>query len=195
MEHEKSYHHGALHEALLKASETILCRDGLTALTLRAIAREAGVSHGAPAHHFNDLSDLLSELVATGFERLTEAVQAAGQGKAAQFTAAAQAYVAFAIGNAALFQLMFRVERLNAGHERLRAARAGAFAVIAEASALPAGALSPREVGAMTAQWCMVQGFAGLAANGRLGPLLERAPEGTQEPELLALALEHLRPV
>jgi AcrR family transcriptional regulator len=194
MEQTKSYHHGALHEALLSAAETILCRDGLAALTLRAIAREAGVSHGAPAHHFKDLSDLLSELVAAGFERLTGTMQAAGQGRAGQFAEAAQAYVAFAIGNAALFQLMFRVERLNAGHERLRAARAGTLAVIAEASAMPAGELSPSQVGAMTAQWCMVQGFAGLAANGRLGPLLERAPEGTREPELLALALKYLRP-
>src|SRR5579871_6391833 len=102
MDQEKSYHHGALHEALLKAAETILCRDGLPALTLRAIAREAGVSHGAPAHHFKDLSDLLSELVASGFERLTAVVQAAGP----HFADAAQAYVAFAIGNPALFQLM-----------------------------------------------------------------------------------------
>jgi AcrR family transcriptional regulator len=191
----KSYHHGALHEALLQAAETILCRDGLAALTLRAIARESGVSHGAPAHHFKDLSDLLSELVAAGFERLTAVVQAAGQGETPNFADAAQAYVAFAISNAALFQLMFRVERLNAGHDRLRAARTAAFAVIAEASALPAGELSAGQVGAMTAQWCLVQGFAGLAANGRLGPLLGRAPVGTQEPELLLLALEHLRPV
>jgi AcrR family transcriptional regulator len=169
MERAKSYHHGALHEALLSAAETILCRDGLAALTLRAIAREAGVSHGSPSHHFKDLSDLLSELVASGFERMTVAMQTAGHGRTGQFAAAAQAYVAFAIGNAALFQLMFRVERLNAGHERLRAARAGAFAVIAEASAMPAGELSPRQVGAMTAQWCLVQGFASLAAGTRPG--------------------------
>ena len=62
MEQAKSYHHGALHEALLSAAETILCRDGLAALTLRAIAREAGVSHGVPAHHFKGLSDLLASL-------------------------------------------------------------------------------------------------------------------------------------
>jgi hypothetical protein len=136
----------------------------------------------------------LTELVAAGFERLTAAMQAAAQGRALQFADAAQAYVAFAIGNAALFQLMFRVERLNAGHARLREARANAFAVIAAASAMPAGPLSPAEVGAMTAQWCLVQGFAGLAANGRLGPLLERAPAGTREPELLRLALAHLTP-
>jgi AcrR family transcriptional regulator len=192
MEPTKSYHHGALHEALLSAAETILCRDGLGALTLRAIAREAGVSHGAPPHHFKDLVELLSELVAAGFERMTVAMQAASQVETGRFAEVAQAYVAFAIGNAALFQLMFRVERLNAGNDRLRTARAGAFTVIAKASAMPAGELSPSQLGAMTAQWCLVQGFASLAANGRLGPLLERGPAGMQEAELLRLALENL---
>jgi AcrR family transcriptional regulator len=123
MEQAKSYHYGALHEALLSAAETILCRDGLAALTLRAIAREAGVSHGAPAHHFKDLSDLLSAPVASGFERLTVAMQAAGQGQVGQFAEVAQAYVAFATGNAALFRPLFRVEKINAGHDRLRATR------------------------------------------------------------------------
>jgi AcrR family transcriptional regulator len=192
MEPARSYHHGALHEALLAAAETILCREGLPALTLRAIAREAGVSHGAPAHHFKDLSDLLSELVAAGFERLTARMQEASQGRPGQFAAVARGYAAFAIGNAALFQLMFRVEKLNAGHERLRAARAAAFIVIAEASNVPPGALSTEQLGAMTAQWCFVQGFAGLAANGRLGPLLQLAPEGTDVQDLLDLALGYL---
>ena len=50
------YHHGALHDALLKAAETVLERDGLAGLTLRAVAREAGVSHAAPTHHFGDLT-------------------------------------------------------------------------------------------------------------------------------------------
>src|SRR5262245_7555964 len=54
------YHHGALREALLKAAETVLRRDGLAGLTLRAVAREAGVSHAAPTHHFGDLTGLLS---------------------------------------------------------------------------------------------------------------------------------------
>src|SRR5882762_10020761 len=61
------YHHGALHEALLNAAEKLLERDGLQGLTLRAVAREAGVSHAAPTHHFGDLTGLVSELAAIGF--------------------------------------------------------------------------------------------------------------------------------
>ena len=51
----------------LQAAERVLERDGLAGLTLRAVAREAGVSHAAPTHHFGDLTGLLSELAAIGF--------------------------------------------------------------------------------------------------------------------------------
>src|SRR5262245_13283809 len=59
---ETPYHHGALRDALLQAAERVLERDGLGGLTLRAVAREAGVSHAAPTHHFDDLTGLVSEL-------------------------------------------------------------------------------------------------------------------------------------
>ena len=71
-----SYHHGSLREALLQAAERILERDGIKGLTLRAAAREAGVSHAAPKNHFGDLSGLLSELAAVGFERFVATLQA-----------------------------------------------------------------------------------------------------------------------
>src|SRR4029079_15944503 len=58
---EPPYHHGALHDGWLQAAERVLERDGLAGLTLRAVAREAGVSHAAPTHHFGDLTGLLSE--------------------------------------------------------------------------------------------------------------------------------------
>jgi AcrR family transcriptional regulator len=63
------YHHGSLPKALLQAAECILERDGIQGLTLRAAAREAGVSHAALKNHFNDLTGLLSELAAVGFAR------------------------------------------------------------------------------------------------------------------------------
>src|SRR5499433_3947205 len=68
------YHHGALREALLTADERILERDGMPGLTLRAAAREAGVSHAAPTHHFGDLTGLLSELAALGFRQFNAAM-------------------------------------------------------------------------------------------------------------------------
>ena len=71
---EPKYHHGALHQALLGAAEIVLERDGLQGLTLRAVAREAGVSHAAPTHHFGDLTGLMSELAALGFRRFNAAM-------------------------------------------------------------------------------------------------------------------------
>src|SRR5919202_1681307 len=93
------YHHGALREALLKAAETVLRRDGLAGLTLRAVAREAGVSHAAPTHHFGDLTGLLSELAAVGFRRFNDAMIAAGNTETLPLMKAmarAKAYVAYA---------------------------------------------------------------------------------------------------
>src|SRR5215510_2275101 len=75
---ETPYHHGALREALLKAAESVLERDGLAGLTLRAVAREAGVSHAAPTHHFGDLTGLVSELAAIGFRQFNATMGSAG---------------------------------------------------------------------------------------------------------------------
>ena len=74
---ESPYHHGDLHVALLKAAQTVLERDSLPGLTLRAVAREAGVSHAAPTHHFGDLTGLLSELAAVGFRNFNASLTAA----------------------------------------------------------------------------------------------------------------------
>ena len=77
----RTYHHGALPEALLEAAEAVLKRDGLTGLTLRAISREARVSHTAARHHFSDRSGVLSALAALGHLRLTEELRRFGTGK------------------------------------------------------------------------------------------------------------------
>src|SRR5512138_102190 len=74
---DSPYHHGALRNALLQAAEKLLERDGLPGLTLRAVAREAGVSHAAPTHHFGDLTGLVSELAAIGYQKFGAAMMAA----------------------------------------------------------------------------------------------------------------------
>jgi AcrR family transcriptional regulator len=187
------YHHGALREALLTAAEKLLRQKGLRALTLRAIAREAGVSHGAPAHHFADLSALLSDLAAVGFLRLVEQMKAAldARGGEVRFPAA-RAYVAFATANPALFSLMFREERLDARRPSLRDARASAVAMLSHVLNVPAKNPTQREVGEMAAGWSLAHGFAVLAIDGRLAPLLRAAPEGTDLFALLDATLDNL---
>src|SRR5258708_17064316 len=110
-----AYHHGALRDGLLEGAESILIRQGIEGLTLRASAREAGVSHAAPKNHFGDLSGLLSELAARGFDRLSASMLAQtndGQKPSERMSAIGRGYVDFARTNPALFLLMFRSERL-----------------------------------------------------------------------------------
>ena len=74
--HAAPYHHGSLREAMLRAAESILERDGIGGLTLRAAAREAGVSHAAPKNHFGDVVGLLSDLAAVRSARFRAAMEA-----------------------------------------------------------------------------------------------------------------------
>src|SRR4051812_20909695 len=102
------YHHGDLHEALLQAAERVLERDGLAGLTLRAVAREAGVSHAAPTHHFGDLTGLISELAAIGFRMFNAAMAVANASETHPMMkgmASAKAYVAFAQAHPGIYGL------------------------------------------------------------------------------------------
>jgi AcrR family transcriptional regulator len=107
---ERPYHHGNLRAALLAAAEKTLREEGADQVSLRALAREAGVSHGAPRRHFPDRQALLDALAADGYERLadtlTAAVEQAGEDFGAQFRAGGTAFVGFAVDNAALIDLM-----------------------------------------------------------------------------------------
>jgi AcrR family transcriptional regulator len=110
------YHHGSLREAMLRAAESILERDGIGGLTLRAAAREAGVSHAAPKNHFGDVMGLLSDLAAVGFARFQAAMEAQirkSDPAPARLEAIGRGYVTFARTYPDLFLLMFRSERLD----------------------------------------------------------------------------------
>src|SRR3982751_4845431 len=130
------YHHGALRDALLQAAERVLERDGLAGLTLRAVAREAGVSHAAPTHHFGDLTGLLSELAAIGFRRFNEAMVAARNSETHPLMkgmANAKAYVAYAQASPGMYGLMFRTERIDMTRPSLHEAATASFAGLASA--------------------------------------------------------------
>ena len=114
----------------------MLERDGLAGLTLRAVAREAGVSHAAPTHHFGDLTGLLSELAAIGFRQFNTAMSAAGASATAhpeKAMARARAYVAYAQAHPGMYGLMFRTERLDMTRPSLHEAANASFAGLAGA--------------------------------------------------------------
>lgn len=110
---ERPFHHGNLRAALLGHAVVVLRDSGVDGLSLRDLARRAGVSHGAPRSHFLDRQALLDALAELGFRRLTEEVRHAVGGAddvAGRFRRVAQAYVDFAIEDAALMDLMFQAK-------------------------------------------------------------------------------------
>jgi AcrR family transcriptional regulator len=188
---KKTYHHGDLRDGLLKAAEKILRTKGLSALTLRAIAREAGVSHGAPAHHFPDLATLLSELVAVGFERFGDYLQKGLEAPGITRRNTDHAYLKFALENRALFLLMFRDERLDPRNPALLSAGGRAFGVLGLV-APDSNATARQRVAAMTSAWSLIHGFSMLAVENRLQRMLEIEP-GIDLDGLLDLALDDIK--
>ena len=189
-------HHGDLHEALLKAAVQVLERDG-PGLTLRAVAREANVSHAAPTHHFGDLTGLLSELAAIGFRQFGDAMAAARASAgtpAERGMASAKAYVAYAQAHPGMYGLMFRSERLDYSRPSLREASDASFAGLARGvgasrqEQISEESLSLGQAAAIAGAWSLVHGFTMLLLDGRLSKILKLSPEGTT-PEMLLAAL------
>jgi AcrR family transcriptional regulator len=193
-----TYHHGSLRDALLRAAEHILERDGLPGLTLRAAAREAGVSHAAPKNHFGDMTGLLSDLAAVGFQRIATTM-AAAQGETdpagARLVGTGRGYVAFARAHPGLFQLMYRSERLDMSRPALREAVAQAGRVLYGAVGAVrreplAQELTLAQAAHVTSVWSLVHGFAMLLLDGRLVRIMGRMPPDTGPGVLLDAMLE-----
>jgi AcrR family transcriptional regulator len=172
-----AYHHGDLRRALIEAARRILEQEGLGALSLRAAAREAGVSQAAPYHHFADRDALLSAIAAEGFDGLAETMRARMQKTAdasQALVAAGEGYVAFAIANPALFQIMFGASMKAPGADPARLeAGARAYAALERAvtGAARSGGHDPQAIAiACLRAWSMAHGLAKLLVEGALDP-------------------------
>src|ERR1700676_2221636 len=193
------YHHGALRDGLLEAAERVLERDGLAGLTLRAVAREAGVSHAAPTHHFGDLTGLVSELAAIGFRQFNAAMVAAGASGTSlveKALARAKAYVAYAQAHPGMYSLMFRTERLDYSRPSLHEAAEASFAGLAGSvganskEQISGQGLSLAQAADIARAWSLVHGFTMLLLDGRISDILCRLPEGTDAATLLDAMLK-----
>lgn len=114
-----------LRARLIDVGVDLVAREGAPALTLREIARRAGVSHGAPRRYFPTHLELLSAIARRGFEELGHrATVAVGDSKAldprTQLTALGRGYLEFALDNRGMYELMFRHDLLESGHLGLR---------------------------------------------------------------------------
>jgi AcrR family transcriptional regulator len=111
----RPYHHGDLRRALVEAGRRLLEREGSAGLSLRAVAREAGVSAAAPYHHFKDRAALLYAVAHEGTVALHDAMRAAfdsSEPGQERIVAVGVAYVGFALANPVLYRLMFETSRL-----------------------------------------------------------------------------------
>ena len=115
MKSAQSYHHGDLHAALLTAAEAELAESGIEGFSLRGVARRAGVSHAAPAHHFADINGLLTALAAVSFERFNTAMETAATeadpDPLSQLVAIGLGYIDYATAHPHLFRLQFASDR------------------------------------------------------------------------------------
>lgn len=172
---DRPYHHGDLRRALIDTALAMLAADQNWTFTLREVARRTGVSHAAPYKHFRDKGALLRELARIGFVQLGETIIAAMSpnlpSSRAQFMAAAQACIAFALGNSGLYRLMFSSDADKTIDPQLHDAAMNTFRILLQLLEKGQQDGSFRKV-AINAQaaasWAQVHGLAMLAISNQL---------------------------
>jgi AcrR family transcriptional regulator len=176
MADRRPFHHGNLRAVLLDQAEAALRERGLGALSLRDLAREAGVSHAAPRKHFPDRNALLDALAERGFVRLAAEVRAAAAREQNDFRralhAAGSAYLRFAMSEPALLDLMFAA-KVNSPSEQVKRAVNDHFESLLGimAAGVEAGAYEARDVERlMLVMSATVQGIAALLTSRRITP-------------------------
>lgn len=164
---DRPYHHGDLRRAILDAAERRMMADGIEAVTVRACARDAGVSPAAPIHHFGSLKGLLSALAARGFDQLVSRLDADLAGnRQAGGPVLVGAYVAFAVAAPRMFDLMWREDVLNPEDADLARSRRVALERLRSLSASPGDPQDSRLRAIRT--WSLAHGLATLLLHGRI---------------------------
>ncbi|MEM1197190.1 MAG: TetR/AcrR family transcriptional regulator [Pseudomonadota bacterium] len=181
-----------MHDALLEAAEAELSIKGVEAFSLRSVAKRAGVSHGAPAHHFGDAAGLLTQLAAKGYARFLETQEAcqrkSDKNPEAQLAASGLGYIEFAIANSALFKLMFTSERTDRQDPALAQGADAAFEKLVHDVSVVLGRDPHEDHTAMSdvmSAWVIAHGLADLMVAQRFERIASFA--GMSKPEREAL--------
>lgn len=165
-----TYHHRELRHALITAADTIIRENGIEGFSLREAARQAGVSPGAPAHHFGSIAGLLTEVAILAYEELgTNLASVVLTGDHARdLRALATVYVEFALYHPGRFRLMFRKDLVDRADPRYREISFRALFCFGEAAAAYYGVKFPAEGAipfhpALLAAFASIHGIAHLA--------------------------------
>ena len=185
------YHHGDLHRALIDASLALIAEEGFSALTLREVARRAGVTHAAPYRHFADKEALLAAVAEEGFRSMAARMRermARESGPPERLIACGVAYVLFAVQHPAHFRVMFGPHFVQPEKHEGRDAEGGnAFGVLLQclSEGQQAGVFRQGDTLALAlGPWSLVHGLASLLVDGVLG----RTGKEAVDPEALAVA-------
>ncbi|MGW2281093.1 TetR/AcrR family transcriptional regulator [Streptomyces sp. NPDC001770] len=175
---QSSYHHGDLRRTILAAAVEVIATEGPAALSLRDLARRAGVSHAAPTHHFKDRAGLLTAVATEAYTLFADSLS-----EVTDLTEKGARYVRFAADHPAHFQVMFQPDLYRADDPALTAARERATRTLREgvAGLAPDGTGHPgaddaRRTG--VAAWSLAHGFASLVLSHNLTDFL-----GGRDPE------------
>jgi AcrR family transcriptional regulator len=197
MPKKKTYHHGDLKNALIKAGVEILAKDGVSGLSLRKVASRAGVSHTAPYSHFADKQALIAAISTEGFRQLYERVNSVAEEyktkPSMQLVEVGWAYVQFALDDRDRFKVMFSgvLEKEREYPEFVAEAQKNFQLVkmIVEANQA-AGVLrsGPSDLVALSA-WGIIHGFVMLLLEGQISHtvLEQKSPR-----ELVEFQLEQI---
>ncbi len=161
------YHHGDLRATCVRAALELLEEGGTAELSLRAVARRAGVAASAPYRHYADRDALMSAVAAVGYRDLAGFLAAAHPAPSTpdDLAAVAVAYVQFALRRPALFRVMFGEPCDRDSAERVAATEA----ISAYVAAIVRQAFPGADPDALaTAVWALVHGLAFLHLDGKL---------------------------
>ncbi len=178
----KPYHHGDLRSALLAAAEQELVERGVEAFSLRSVAKRAGVSHAAPAHHFGDTGGLLTALAADGLRRFVgfqfrrEALGAPDP--VSQMVGAGLGYIDFVLEHPALFRLIFTSARIDRDDAEFRSASRVSYQHLLAVTRAAGGTEAD-----IPAVWAGAHGLADLLMSGQL-PSLSRLGQPARDKAL-----------
>lgn len=166
---QRRYHHGDLRRAVIDAAVEVIATDGTVAISLRALARRAGVSHAAPAHHFKDKAGLLTAIAIEGYEILAGSMREALNITPMPLPELGARYVEFATEYPAHFEVMYRPELYHRDDPELLAAKQWTRRILrAGISPSPRGQHGDGVESGVIAAWSLAHGFAILARTGNL---------------------------
>jgi AcrR family transcriptional regulator len=167
------YHHGDLRRALIDAALSLVADGSVADLSLREVARRAGVTYAAPYHHFADKSALLAAVAGQGFEQLVAELERAAVRRTtleSELLAMAEAYVAFAMTHPAHYRVMFLPDvKESPDADELRAVADRSFGMLQQRVARGRAGESERAHQVLaTTVWAALHGLSLLAIDGIL---------------------------